>query len=418
MARLKGVIFSLSDVIVTTGSLDQAILGELSKLVKWLVSVGIEPVFVGNNPWFLTSDDGTRTSFQDFFDAYVGKFSWFIASESLMPNKPFAGAMQFVLQQKGWAKHEAVYVGNSEIDMRTARNGELLFLNALWHGQSSPYGFQFRSPVDIARFIDCFYLKLDDWFWKIEDGDLRVYSIAPFSTLSQRFAEAKEYSQHAKDTSKLGTGDPEFWGRLLASSVYKAGISEEINFVTSYPGHSTSSRGAAVNDALEIFADCVRARFIPNLIVRHTNAQKSQTARTSGIAIGVKNQVDTIHLNQFPRKTKAGEPYVRSPLGRGKTVLVVDDFCTAGNSFEAARWYLQSTGARVISLSWLKTINTDYQAVENPGRIKNPYTPNQVASEPAKKTYYYSTHVRNHRATSDLSDIFDRYYSWTWPVGL
>lgn len=418
MPSLKGVIFSLSDVIVTEGVLDKNLLEELSKLIRWLVSVGVEPVFVGNRPWFLTLEDGSKLSFQSFFDQYIGKFSWFIASESKMPNKPFAGAMQFVLREKGWAKHEAIYIGNSEIDMKTARNGELLFLNALWYGQSSPYGFQFRSPIDIARFIDCFYLKLDDWFWALEDDDLRVYSIAPFSTLSQRFAEAKGYSQHAKDTSKSGSGDPEFWGRLLASSVYKAGISEEINFITSYPGHSKSSKDPVVNDALEIFADCVRAKFIPNLIVRHTDAQKSQTARTSGLTVGVKNQVDTIHLNEFPRKTKAGEPYVKSPLTTGKTVLVVDDFCTAGNSFEAARWYIQSTGSKVVSLSWLKTINTDYRAVDRPGKIKNPYIPNALKSEPVKKIYSYSGHVRNHRATSDLSDIFDRYYSWSWPAGL
>lgn len=417
MSRLKGVIFSLTDVVVTNGPIAQPLLDEFSRLVRWLVSVGVEPVFVGNNPWYLTSPDGTKTLFQDFFDQYVGRFSWFIASESSMPNKPFAGAMQFVLNEKGWAKHEVLYVGNSEIDMRTARNGELLFLNALWHGQSSQYGFPFRSAIDIARFIDCFYLTLDDWFWAIENDDLRIYSIAPYSTMSARFAGAKDYSQHARDTSKIGSGDPEFWGRLLASSVYRAGMSEEINFVTSYPGHSTSSRGAVVNEALEIFADCVRARFIPDLIVRHTTAQKSQTARTSGIAIGVKNQVDTIHLNPFPRKTKAGEPYVRSPLGRDKTVLVVDDFCTAGNSFEAARWYLHSTGVNVICLSWLKTINTDYLAISNPSRIKDPCVPN-VAHEPSKTSYAFSSHVRYWGATSDLSEVFDRYYNWSWPTGI
>jgi hypothetical protein len=99
--------------------------------------------------------------------------------------------MEHVLGQQGWKPHEAIYVDNTEDDMKTARNGKLLFLNALWHGEANPYGYQFDSPRDIARFVDCFCLGIDDWFWALEVGDLRVYSLAPFSTLSSKYADAQ-----------------------------------------------------------------------------------------------------------------------------------------------------------------------------------------------------------------------------------
>jgi orotate phosphoribosyltransferase len=35
-------------------------------------------------------------------------------------------------------------------------------------------------------------------------------------------------------------------------------------------------------------------------------------------------------------------------MKHGKTVLVVDDFCTQGNSFEAARAFIRATGAQVV----------------------------------------------------------------------
>src|SRR5215207_8129969 len=166
--------------------------------------------------------------------------------------------------------------------MITARSAKLLFLNAVWHGVANPYGFQFDSPKDIARFVDCFCLGMGDWFWALESKDLRVYALAPFSTRSARYADAQGYSFDARGTAKLLGGDPVFWGRLLSARVYLSGLTDEISYVTSYPGHSTTSSPPVVNNALTILAESLRKTFIPDLIVRHTTAEKSQTARQQG----------------------------------------------------------------------------------------------------------------------------------------
>src|SRR3546814_9839346 len=73
--------------------------------------------------------------------------------------------------------------------------------------------------------------------------------------------------------------------------------------------------------------------------------------------------LNTIRLNPAPVRGVGGKPYKSPPARGGKRILVVDDICTEGNSFEAARAYLRAAGAQAVCVSWLKTINTDYRAV-------------------------------------------------------
>jgi hypoxanthine phosphoribosyltransferase len=141
-----------------------------------------------------------------------------------------------------------------------------------------------------------------------------------------------------------------------------------------------------------------------------------ESARIAGKTIGHANQIDTIRLERFPIKTKQGERYKSPPIRTGKTVLVIDDICTQGNSFEAARAYIEKTGARCISLAWLKTINTDYEAISGALPIVDPYAKMgpDVGAIPTK-TYHFSSAIKNGAATADLSEIFKRYYGWQWP---
>ncbi len=152
-------------------------------------------------------------------------------------------------------------------------------------------GFQFASPLDIARFIDCMCLGLNDWFWAINDGQLHVYAMAPFSTLSSQYLQARSYSANARATSKYGAGDSTFWGRLLAARVYFSGLVDEIAYITAYPGHAPNSAPTVIADALNILGGSLRKSYIPDLLIRHSKAQKSQTARIAGKNVDVGNLV-------------------------------------------------------------------------------------------------------------------------------
>jgi hypothetical protein len=371
---LKGAIFSLHDVLVKQGVVDDSLFAETVKLLRFLKRRGVEPVFISNHDWRMSSA-GKQKPFRSFLEEQLGPVSYYIGGVNGMPYKPRADATRHLLAAKGWTKREALYVGNTEDDMKTAANGSLMFVNAMWHGVASPYGFQFESPLDVARFIDCLCLGLDDWFWALEEPPLRVYSMAPFTTMSARYAQAHAYSANAKATSKHGTGDANFWGRLLAARVYFSGLADEIDYITAYPGHSPTSKPTVIADALNILGQSLRKSYLPNLIIWHTQAVKSQAARASGGRVGIENQLTTIKLNPAPARGVGGKPYKAMPLRSGKMVLLVDDFCTEGNSFEAGRAIIAATGAKTICLSWLKTINTNYNAIAPPLNIQNPYAP-------------------------------------------
>ena len=415
MKQLKGVIFSLRDVIFHSGKIDPTLFAELEKLILWLKKCGVTPVFVSNRPWVFAKQDGSKENVELTMNQRWGQSPWYIASRGDIPYKPQAAAIQTVLQKQGWQHNEVIYVGNTDDDMKTARNGKVLFLNAQWHGQANPYGYLFNSPLDVARFIDCFCLNTSDWFWAIEKPPLHAYAVAPFSTLSRNYLHAQQYSAHARNTAKHLGGDATFWGRLLASRVYFSGLVDQINYITHYPGHSPQSKQPVVSDALTILADSLQRRYIPDLLCRHAAAKKSQTARTTGQSVDHLHQLNTIYVEQHPIKDKKGGRYKTSPLRAGKSVLVVDDICTQGNSFEAARAFIRGTGAETICLSWLKTINTDYRALGANPTVQDPYKSYAFQALPAVVDYPFSTSIRNNAATVNLDEIFQSYYQWDWP---
>jgi hypothetical protein len=414
---LKGAIFSLHDVLAKQGDVDAALLAETFRLLRYLKKRGVEPIFVSNKQWTVTyRDTGLTKSFKDVLEAELGPVGYYIGGVDGMPYKPQAAATDFILEKQGWSRREVVLIGNSDVDMKTASTGRLMFLNATWHGIANPYGFQFESPLDIARFIDCLCLGLNDWFWAINDGALRVYAMAPFSTLSSQYLQAHAYSANARATSKDGMGDATFWGRLLAARVYFSGLVDEIDYITAYPGHAPNSKPTVIADALNILGGSLRKSYLPDLLIRHKQALKSQTARIAGKTVDVVNQLTTILLNAHPQRGMTGNAYKSMPVRSGKTVLLVDDFCTEGNSFEAGRAFINSTGAATICLSWLKTIKTDYRAIFPPIKIKNPYKPTGPGPTPSTKTYSYQGAIVSKAAEIDLAEVYDRYFKWAWPA--
>src|SRR5215204_3970360 len=142
---LKGAIFSLRDVVLREGDLDAGLFDELGKLIIWLRNRGVQPVFAANHTWTARLPDGTKRDMKGLLTEAWGAAPWYIASRGEMPFKPAAAAMEHILMQQGWKRHEVIFVGNTRNDMITARSAKLLFLNAVWHGVANPYGFQFDS---------------------------------------------------------------------------------------------------------------------------------------------------------------------------------------------------------------------------------------------------------------------------------
>src|SRR3546814_20064492 len=107
-----------------------------------------------------------------------------------------------------------------------------------------------------------------------------------------------------------------------------------------------SSDLTVISEALNILGQSLRKSYLPDLILHHTKAVQSQTARASGGSVGLDHQLNTIRLNPAPVRGVGGTPY-RSPPARGRRrILVVDALCTEGNSVESAQADLRAAGDR------------------------------------------------------------------------
>ena len=411
---LKGVIVTCTGVFVTRGQVDQKMVRAVIRLLKFVENKGLKPVVLSNTVWHSRASDGTKTPLRKIFQSKIPTLDWYSCNEdAAVPAKPTKQSTVFVREQYDWAENEVVYIGNSQADMRTAVNGSLLFLNATWYGSKTGYGFNFDSPKDLAKFIDVFCLREHWWEFEIHEKQLDFYALSTFSTLKEKYAFT---SQDARAAAKHGRGHPEFWARYLVSSLYFSGLYKSLHFITPYPGHVAGFGNVAVDAAVSTFANCFRhLKYLPDLIVRHTTATKSQTARQQGKTVDHLNQLNTIRLNETPIKsTTSGSRYVRSPLYASRTVVVVDDFCTNGYSLEAANAYIRATGADVIGLAWLKTINTDYEQSQ-PLTVKRPYQDNTFQQCKTASRHPYHKHLVNPEAQVELQAKLMAYSDWRWP---
>ena len=85
MARLKGAIFSLRDVIVRNGAVDANITSEVGKLIRWLRHAGVQPVFVSNHHWLAKMPDGSTKDLKSVLSQQWGDMPWYIALNGDMP---------------------------------------------------------------------------------------------------------------------------------------------------------------------------------------------------------------------------------------------------------------------------------------------------------------------------------------------
>jgi hypothetical protein len=414
--KIKAVVFGVRNLIIAEhadgrsgGVIDEHALAGFGRFIRYLRTVGIQPVVFQNDAW---ERSGDKASIIGILKQEWGDFPAFETTRDNMPRKPQAAAMQELLKRIGRSSNEVLYIGNSESDMQTAVNGRVLFLNGTWLKEAVNYGFKFATPKELAKFVDIFCVRQHDWHFKIEQGDLRYYAMAPFSTMLTQY---EEYSASARAMAKRGVGNPEFWGRYLCSTLFLSGLHEEIDYVCPFPSHAANRWNDPLRQSLDIFAKCFRIRYLPDLLVRHTTALQSHKNRDE---MSHASHLKTLELNRAPMKNLVtGERYRNPPLKSGKTVLIVDDFCTRGFSLEAGRALVEQTGAKVILLSWLKTINTPY--VEFTGKLSgSPYVPCDVARSVllAREHSYHAT-ISDAAAYKELAEKHGEYDAWDWPAG-
>lgn len=419
MKRIRFVVFGLRNLVISaapdssSGKCDpnSDVFTEFARFIRFLKSRDVQPVVFANHEW--TFGDKKKPAKDLLTKAWGEELPWFTAQRDGIPFKPQAGAMQGVLAKLGAEPNEILYIGNSEDDMRTAVNGGVLFLNGVWFRAQTKYGFKFASPLKIARFIDVCCLREHAWSFEIERGDLRYYSLAPFSTFKAIYSD---YSEDAKTTAKTSEGSAEFWGPYICATLYLTGLYKEIDVVCPFPSYRAHTWKDPLQESIMLFAKCFRKSYCPDLIVRHTESLKAQYNPDE---MDHRKHLDTIHLNRTPMRTETTR-YKRTPLHSNRTVLVVDDFCTRGFSLEAARGYLQKAGVRAINLSWLKTINRPYTEWVDINEFDfAPYEATDWSdAEITVREHSYHYAMTDDEAYAEVDAKLEAFKTWSWPKGL
>src|SRR3954447_23664541 len=102
MPYLKAAILSLRDVIAHRGPVDKNLYAELGRLIKFLSTRGITPVFLANRPWVVQTTDGQRMDLRTLITSDWGEFPWYVALQDKNPFKPRREATAFVLDKHSW----------------------------------------------------------------------------------------------------------------------------------------------------------------------------------------------------------------------------------------------------------------------------------------------------------------------------
>lgn len=422
---LKAVVMGIDNVLVSEGEVNFDILDEVITFINFLKRHEITIIILANhaNSWTYRSDKET-INLKEYFFSKVGEIPWIQAGVDDIPCKQTANCVSNVLAQYKFQANEAIYIGNQDADMQAAVNSKILFCNAQWYSTNNPYGFPFMSLAEIAKFIDVFCIGKHSWYYKMDYPGLKLFSMGPYAKSDWEYCtnalgalKRLEWGKHRK-----------FWLQYLCSNIYFSGIHNEFDYFTFYPGHGNNdciiadyrrnTLPAEYDIELVTFGKCFRKKYIPDLIHRHTDATKLASARSSGIIIDHLSQLNTIKLMSKIGRIE-GEPheyktYAKKNQIEGKKVLVIDDICTSGYSFECARNYLLQAGASPVMVSFLKTPKKFYERIDITKKY-DPYCINTfLDTDYSIKKILLQDCICDHAAPPLLQDKLNQYRHWSW----
>lgn len=243
-------------------------------------------------------------------------------------------------EEFGIERNELVWLGDSDLDMRSAVNASVVYFNAGWSKPQYPYGITISHPSILPILLRECFMKLANWYWECSETDHRGRGIISKAMMDSRGAGIPVFQWELINFLKDG-GNPtvgpirvrDFIMWHLVGSIYGDRFYREVDIWTVYPG-SKGGTNKALGPYATLLARLFRDRYIDNIFTRYTHSVDSGEARRQGTQVDFLNQVNTMCLNS--------EHQARI---QGKTIVVVDDFITRGYSCECARNLLFEGGA-------------------------------------------------------------------------
>lgn len=282
--------------------------------------------------------------------------------------KPSPKFVEFISQTTGINTNEMVFFGDDDkTDILCAINAGVLPFACHYSLSGQPeYGLPVDSPAQFVRYLENYGIQNPPFFgWSTKDPKKNVEVYAVIGNHGD-MGLTKNLKTLLKDKQDVLIGPQKnVFGRILfhyfLSQSYLSGLIQDIDYITVYPGHDANSQNQILEQYSSILQRCFHNRYLPDLLIRHSNAPASHTM--SGANRDIFQQISTILVNGKYKK--------RLP---GKRILVLDDFTTSGNSLETARIMLLKSGAAsVAGLAFAKYRNT-YNVVDINGTW-DPFVP-------------------------------------------
>lgn len=248
------------------------------------------------------------------------------------------------------SRHELIYVGDSDLDWRTAINSAVMYFHAEWAGRPIRRpGFRAQSPNELWHDLSHFFLQPPRWQYRIDDGHsthIRALlnatttlsnQVSPTGEVTQRFTLQQIFT-YERDIRVGGVPAKALLMWHAISSLYLEGLVPPGVLIASYPSHKAGKLEGILDDWLTPAAKVFHGWYTSDLLVRATEAPDTSRLRWQGKAATPEMQMSTVHINpDYQRRL------------RDKTVILLDDFTTDGTSLEWGKSLLQAAGvARVI----------------------------------------------------------------------
>ncbi len=118
----------------------------IPELLAYLKDAGIKTAVVSNK-----TDENVKRLAEKYFD---GLFTVTVGAREGIPRKPARDLIDIALNELQVSEEEAVYIGDSDIDVATAKSSDLDMITVLW-------GFR-DKPQLIEAGADCFAENIDE----------------------------------------------------------------------------------------------------------------------------------------------------------------------------------------------------------------------------------------------------------------
>lgn len=127
--------------------------GGIREMLDELNAIGVKTAVLSNKP-----DEFVKEMMGRLFPAFPFTLAW--GKKPQFKEKPDSGALFAMLGEMGVSKEECLYVGDSDVDVYTAKNAGLPFCGAEWgfRGKQELTGAGAKATVKTAREL-FFYIK-------------------------------------------------------------------------------------------------------------------------------------------------------------------------------------------------------------------------------------------------------------------